>query len=874
MDAVETYLREMRDVHATGASVPEESYYPALAGLLNELGKALKPKVRCVMTLADRGAGWPDGGLFAAHQFRRQGDAEPLPGQLPERGAIEAKAPAEDVRQVARSEQVRRYAARYGLVLVTSFREFLLVGRDSGGRSLPAESFGLADDERAFWEAAAHPQKTAAEQGERLCEYLKRAMLAVAPLAAPRDLAWFLASYARDALARVEQRKDLPALASVRAAMEEALGTKFTGEKGEHFFRSTLVQTIFYGVFSAWVLWHRQRPDRSDEFNWHEAEWSLHVPFIRTLYEAVATPGKLGPLGLVEPLDWTAGALNRVDRAAFFRRFQDEQAVQYFYEPFLEAFDPLLRRQLGVWYTPPEIVAYQVARVETVLREELRLPDGLADPNVVVLDPCCGTGAYLVEVLRTIGATLKAKGGDALLADDIKRAARTRVFGFELLPAPFVVAHLQIGLLLQRLGAPLSVARDERVGVYLTNALTGWEPPAAPKQHILPLPELEAERDAAERVKHDERILVVLGNPPYNAFAGVSPAEEQGLVEPYKEGLNRHVADGGWGIRKFNLDDLYVRFFRLAERRIAEMTGRGIVSFISNFSYLGDPSFVVMRRRFLSEFDKLWFDCMNGDSRQTGKLTPDGKPDPSVFSTEHNREGIRVGTAVCVMVRKAVRDRTPAVRFRHFWGVTKRQDLLAALRVRKGGAGYTRAKPARDNRFSFRPEEVSAEYARWPRVGELCVAHYNGPVERRGCSLIVDRHDSDRLAYLADYLDADKSDEEVRRIQPAFMRSSGEFHATETRGRLKGNATFKPECIVPFPSSRWMCDQRTWTQPSNRCSRAPAPSFYPSGSPETRSSSAATRPTRRQKGRRSTSRRSSAITTAFPDTPGTFRCGC
>ena len=137
---------------------------------------------------------------------------------------------------------------------------------------------------------------------------------------------------------------------------------------------------------------------------------------------------------------------------------------------------------------------------------------------------------------------------------------------------------------------------------------------------------MQEERDAAEHVKRDKRILVVLGNPPYNAFAGVSPQEEQSLVEPYKKDLNQPIGQGGWGIKKFNLDDLYVRFFRLAERRIAEMSGMGVVSFISNFSYLSDPSFVVMRQRFLAEFDKLWFDCMNGDSRETGKLTPDGVP--------------------------------------------------------------------------------------------------------------------------------------------------------------------------------------------------------------------------------------------------------
>jgi predicted helicase len=160
-----------------------------------------------------------------------------------------------------------------------------------------------------------------------------------------------------------------------------------------------------------------------------------------------------------------------------------------------------------------------VARVDTVLREELNLPDGLADKNVYVLDPCCGTGSYLVEVLKRIHETLKQRGEDALIASDLKDAAQNRVFGFEILPAPFVVAHLQIGLLLQNFGAPLAEKGSERIGVFLTNALTGWEPPKEPKKRLL-FPELQEERDAAEHVKRDTPILVILGNPPYNGFAG------------------------------------------------------------------------------------------------------------------------------------------------------------------------------------------------------------------------------------------------------------------------------------------------------------------------------------------------------------------
>ena len=219
---------------------------------------------------------------------------------------------------------------------------------------------------------------------------------------------------------------------------------------------------------------------------------------------------------LEEVLDWAGEALDRVDRASFFATFEQQHAVQYFYEPFLEAFDPELRKQLGVWYTPPEIVKYMVARVDQVLRSELDIADGLADPRVVVLDPCCGTGAYLVEVLNKIAETLHEKRGDALIANDLKKAAMSRVFGFEILPAPFVISHLQIGLALDRFGAPFAEDGKERAGVFLTNALTGWEPPTEPKQHLL-FPELEMERDAAADVKQKKPILVILGNPPTTA---------------------------------------------------------------------------------------------------------------------------------------------------------------------------------------------------------------------------------------------------------------------------------------------------------------------------------------------------------------------
>ena len=169
----------------------------------------------------------------------------------------------------------------------------------------------------------------------------------------------------------------------------------------------------------------------------HEAVWHLRAPVLRALFQQLSDPGRLQPLGLVEVLDWTSAALDRVDRDAFFDRFNEGEAVPYFYEPFLEAFDPDLRKQLGVWYTPTEVVRYMVARVDRALKDDLGIADGLAAENVYVLDPCCGTGAFLAETLRRIAANLEDSGLGALTGARVKQAATKRVFGFEIMPAPF-----------------------------------------------------------------------------------------------------------------------------------------------------------------------------------------------------------------------------------------------------------------------------------------------------------------------------------------------------------------------------------------------------------------------------------------------------
>ena len=171
--------------------------------------------MRCFINLANTGAGIPDGGLFVANQFQK--GAEPLPGQLPQRGAIEVKPPSANAREVARSEQVTKYLEKYRQVLVTTYREFVLVGYDAEGtRDAAGELLAGARARPTSGASRASRARPPLEQGERLTEFLKRAMLRQAQIAAPQDLAWFLASYAREARARVEEGGELPALATTR----------------------------------------------------------------------------------------------------------------------------------------------------------------------------------------------------------------------------------------------------------------------------------------------------------------------------------------------------------------------------------------------------------------------------------------------------------------------------------------------------------------------------------------------------------------------------------------------------------------------------------------------------------------------------------
>jgi hypothetical protein len=337
-----SYLSELRAIRATGAAVAETSYYPALVNLLNAVGASLKPKVRCHSHVSNTGAGIPDAGLFTSEQFAQQEHDTPLPNAKPERGVIEIKGVGANLEALARSEQVGKYLAHYGAVLITNYRAFQVVERGPGSELVLGEAFALADSEAALWRKAGSAALISETEEARFVEFLRRALSTSVTLTQPSEVAWYLASFAREAKYRIEAG-DASGLEPLKKTLQDALGLAFEGEKGVRFFRSTLVQTLFYGIFSAWVLWHREEGRyEGARFSWQMAAYKLHVPIVRDLFYQVANPAHLESLGLASVLERASAALNcgiaRSSLSASRQKTRCSTSTSRFWKPLPRSF--------------------------------------------------------------------------------------------------------------------------------------------------------------------------------------------------------------------------------------------------------------------------------------------------------------------------------------------------------------------------------------------------------------------------------------------------------------------------------------------------------------------------------------------------------
>ena len=584
-------------------------------------------------------------------------------------GYVECKDLGADLDRAEAGEQLARYRAGLPNLILTDYLEFRLYRE---GERRGAARLARLDSDGA---AAADPggaERTAA----LLAEFLAAEP---APVADPRELARRMAAKARllrGALERILARDgDSGPLHDMLAAYREVLIADLSPAR----FADLQAQTAAYGLFAARCLHDPQ----AGPFSRRSAVFAETTPFLRDLFGRVAGPGVDPRIAWI--VDDLALLLERADMAAvledFGRRTRREDPIVHFYEDFLAAYDPALREARGVYYTPEPVVSYVVASVDRLLRERFGLADGLADiseggpgagPRVLILDPAAGTGTFLREAVASIRRTVAAKGLGGAWPDYVRDHLLPRLSGFELLMAPYAVCHLKLALEIGG-GARFALPDDRRLGVYLTNAL---EEAHAETPGPLFAREIAREAAGADAVKRERPVMAVIGNPPYSGHSANKGAWIAGLLRGRDGGEATgsyfHVDGAPLGERNPKwLNDDYVKFIRFAQWRI-ERTGEGVVGFVTNHSYLDNPTFRGMRRSLMESFDEIYVLDLHGNAKKRERA-PDGGADENVFD-------IQQGVAIGLFVKRAGSDGGPA-RVLH-------ADLWGARDAGRGGGKY------------------------------------------------------------------------------------------------------------------------------------------------------------------------------------------
>ena len=429
----------------------------------------------------------------------------------------------------------------------------------------------------------------------------------------------------------------------------------------EEKFADMYAQTLVYGLFVA-----RYGDSTPDTFTREEARDLVPAsnPFLRHFFDHIVGPNFDVRLGyIVDELCEVFAVSDVQDIVHKHLRIQDQTSdakdpIIHFYEDFLHEYDPAERKRMGAYYTPIPVVKYIVRQVDKILREDFGIAKGLASedtvdhwvetgqdmradkrqktqtgynlklPRVQILDPAVGTATFLNETIKFIYEGFKGQEGrwPGYVNDNLIK----RLHGFELMMAPYTIAHLKLGMTLKETGVE---NLKNRLGVYLTNTLEEGIP-MQPDLFSFGLAEAVSDesRHAAE-IKSNHPVMVVIGNPPYSVSSNNKSKYIQGLIADYKKDL---------GERKINLDDDYIKFIRFAEEMIAK-NGSGVVAMITNNSYIDGITHRQMRKHLLQNFDKMYVLDLHGSTTK-GEASPDGTIDENVFD-------IKTGVSIVLMVK-------------------------------------------------------------------------------------------------------------------------------------------------------------------------------------------------------------------------------
>jgi hypothetical protein len=618
VNAFTRYLHALESALQAGDAT-ESTHRPALKSLLESLQQGIvavnEPKrIAC---------GAPD---FAVRRIDSSGHGVTL-------GYLETKDIGAPLDAAEMTDQLQRYRDNLPNLILTNYLEFRWYV--DGARRQIAR---LAE-----WDARAKRLRRTPDGENQVRELLLGFLTREpAPIADADALARQMARYAhliRDTIcAAFQQGLASDILCDLRTTFAETLLPDLDQPDKLADFADMLAQTLVYGLFAA-RCYHTANQPFTRAHAAHEIP--LTNPFLRGLFDTL-TGAELDHEPFMPFVDDLVELLAQANMThilnTFSARAQREDPVEHFYETFLKEYDPKQREQRGVYYTPDPIVGYLTRAVHALLQRRFGLPDGLAsladDSPLYLLDPACGTGSFLAHIVAFIQQELqRAHKGGLWNAETIQQLTR-RLFGFELLMAPYTIAHLKLGLMLYPPSAP-TPKPPPRLGIYLTNTLE--LPDEQIPMQIGPWRIFSQEAADAVTVKRETPLLVIIGNPPYSANSANKIEWIEALIR--KDYYPRdHIKEQN---PKLLLDD-YVKFIRWAQWRL-ERTGGGILAFVTNHGYLENPTFRRMRRALMEAFDELYLLNLHGNARE-GETAPDGSPDENVFD-------IQQGVALLIAVR-------------------------------------------------------------------------------------------------------------------------------------------------------------------------------------------------------------------------------
>lgn len=552
-----------------------------------------------------------------------------------------------------------------------------------------------------------------------------------------KALAIRLAQLAREIRDRIqgviEVENDNGPVTKLMTAFQEALIHDLDVEG----FADMYAQTIAYGLLSARVT----NPEAATAEGF-ASQLPVTNPFLKELMETFLNVGgrrkdagidfdEFGVNEVVELLD-------RAKMEAVIRDFGDrnpqEDPVIHFYELFLKEYDAKKRMQRGVFYTPRPVVSFIVRSVHELLKTEYGLEDGLADTAtwgevtkrhqdlelpegvkannrfVTVLDPATGTGTFLVEAIDLIHKTLtekwKAEGNSDkkifdLWNDYVPKHLLPRLHGYELLMAPYAIAHMKIGLKLNETGYRFK--SDARTRIYLTNAL---EPAQDFSQQLeFTIPALAHESQAVNEVKSAQRFTVVIGNPPYSTISQNMGSWIKALVQDFRLIHGIPIEEKG---KRNHLQDDYVKFLRLG-LHLVEQSGAGTTAMITNHGYLFSPTFRAMRFCIANSVSGARVLDLNGNTKREDSKRHPG--DENVFD-------IQQGVAISLLWLHPWRSKGDGVWHTQLLG--NRESKYLALLAPSATLPFQRIEPAPEH-YLFEPSDLALpqEYDDWPKLDEV-----------------------------------------------------------------------------------------------------------------------------------------------------------